>query len=60
MTFLVIPIAAWSKLGTEINWADLCDATKSPVLSGLLAGAAGLHVKGANGIGCHCGRYFLC
>jgi O-antigen/teichoic acid export membrane protein len=45
MTLLIIPIAAWSKLGTEITWADLWDATKPPFLSGLLAGAAGLLVK---------------
>jgi O-antigen/teichoic acid export membrane protein len=45
MTLLLIPIAAWSKLGTGITWGDLWDATKPPVLSGLLAGAAGLLVK---------------
>ena len=45
MTLLVIPIAAWSKLGTGITWADLWGATKPPFLSGLLAGAAGLLVK---------------
>jgi hypothetical protein len=45
MTLLVIPIAAWSKLGTGITWADLWSATKPPFLSGLLAGAAGLLVK---------------
>ena len=45
MTLLIIPIAAWSKLGTEITWADLWRATKPPFLSGLLAGTAGLLVK---------------
>src|SRR4029077_7582038 len=45
MTLLIIPIAAWSKLGTGITWADLWDASKPPFLSGLLAGAAGLVVK---------------
>jgi len=45
MTLLVIPIAAWSKLGTGITWADLWRAFKPPFLSGLLAGAAGLLVK---------------
>lgn len=45
MTLLIIPIAAWSKLGTEITWADLWQATKPPFLSGLLAGATGLLVK---------------
>ena len=45
MTLLVIPIAAWSKHGTGITWADLWGATKPPFLSGLLAGAAGLLVK---------------
>ena len=42
MTLVVIPIAAWSKLGTAITWADLWQAIKPPFLSGLLAGAAGL------------------
>ena len=45
MTLLLIPIAAWSKLGTGITWLDLWGATKPPFLSGLLAGAAGLLVK---------------
>ena len=45
LTLLLIPIAAWSKLGTGITWADLWEATKPPVLSGLLAGAVGLLVK---------------
>lgn len=45
MTLLIIPIAAWSKLGTEITWADLWRASKPPFVSGLLAGAAGLLVK---------------
>jgi O-antigen/teichoic acid export membrane protein len=45
MTLVLIPIAAWSKLGTGITWVDLWRATKSPFLSGLLAGASGLLVK---------------
>jgi PST family polysaccharide transporter len=45
LTLLLIPIAAWSKRGTGITWADLWGATKPPFLSGLLAGAAGLLVK---------------
>ena len=45
MTLLIIPIAAWSKHGTGITWADLWGATKPPFLSGLLAGAAGLLLK---------------
>jgi O-antigen/teichoic acid export membrane protein len=45
MALLIIPIAAWSKHGTKITWADLWGATKPPFLSGLLAGAAGLLVK---------------
>ena len=45
LTLLLIPIAAWSKYGTGITWADLWEATKPPFLSGLLAGAAGLLVK---------------
>jgi PST family polysaccharide transporter len=45
MTLVLIPIAAWSKLGTAVTWADLWRATKRPLLSGLLAGAAGALVK---------------
>jgi PST family polysaccharide transporter len=45
LMLLLIPIAAWSKRGTGITWADLWGATKPPLLSGLLAGAAGLLVK---------------
>jgi PST family polysaccharide transporter len=45
MTLLLIPIAAWSKLGTGITWTDLWRASKPPFLSGLLGGAAGLLVK---------------
>ena len=45
MTLLVIPIAAWSKHGTGITWANLWVATKPSFLSGLVAGAAGLLVK---------------
>ena len=45
LTLLLIPIAAWSKRGTGITWADLWEATKPPFLSGLLAGAAGLLMK---------------
>jgi O-antigen/teichoic acid export membrane protein len=45
MTLLVIPIAAWSKLGTGITWADLWRAVKPPFLSGLVAGATGLFLK---------------
>ncbi len=45
LTLLVIPIAAWSKHGTGITWADLWRATKPPFLSGLLASAAGLLVN---------------
>jgi O-antigen/teichoic acid export membrane protein len=45
MTLLIIPIAAWSKLGTRITWTDLWEATKPPLLSGLLAGTAGLMAK---------------
>src|SRR5262249_55479208 len=45
MTLVLIPIAAWAKLGTGITWMDLWRATRAPFLSGLLAGAAGLLVK---------------
>jgi O-antigen/teichoic acid export membrane protein len=49
LALLLIPIAAWSKLGTGITWADLWRATKPPFLSGMLAGAAGLLMKLALG-----------
>jgi O-antigen/teichoic acid export membrane protein len=45
LTLLLVPIAAWSKYGTGITWADLWGATKPPFLSGLLAGVAGLLLK---------------
>jgi PST family polysaccharide transporter len=45
MLLLLIPLAAWSKLGTGITWLDLWRATKPPLLSGVLAGVAGLLVK---------------
>ncbi len=44
MSLLVVPIAAWSKQGTAISWADLWRAAKPSFVSGLLAGAAGLLV----------------
>jgi hypothetical protein len=45
LTLLIIPIAAWSKHGTGIAWADLWEAIKPPFLSGFLSGATGLLVK---------------
>jgi len=45
LVVLLIPIAAWSKQGTKVTWADLWRATKPPFFSGLLAGAAGFLVK---------------
>jgi len=45
MVFLIMPIIAWSKHGTSIMWADLLKATRQPLLSGLVAGAAGLTAK---------------
>ena len=45
MTLVLVPIAAWSKHGTGITWADLWRAAKPPFLSGLFAAAAGLLVK---------------
>jgi PST family polysaccharide transporter len=45
MCVVLIPIAAWSKLGTRVTWADLWRTTKPPLLSGLLGGAVGLLVK---------------
>jgi len=49
LMLLLIPIAAWSKRGTGITWADLWKATKPSFVSGLLAGAAGLLVTLALG-----------
>jgi PST family polysaccharide transporter len=45
MTLVLIPIAAWSKIGTAVTWRDLWNATKPSFLSGLLAGAVGLFAK---------------
>ena len=45
LALLVIPIAAFSKQGTAISWGDLWAATRPSLISGLLAGAAGLLVK---------------
>jgi PST family polysaccharide transporter len=49
MVILVVPIAAWSKRGTSITSGDLLKATRQPLLSGLVAGAAGLTAKVALG-----------
>ncbi len=49
LTLLLVPIAAWSKLGTGISWTDLWRATKPPFVSGLLAGVVGLLIKLALG-----------
>jgi PST family polysaccharide transporter len=45
MTLLLIPIAAWSKRGTRVTWADLWQTMRRPLLSGAVAGACGLVVK---------------
>lgn len=45
MALLVVPIAAWSKRGTAITWTDLLRAAQHPLLSGLVAGVAGLIVQ---------------
>jgi O-antigen/teichoic acid export membrane protein len=45
LTLVLIPIAAWSKLGTGITWLNLWETAKPAFLSGLLAGVAGLLVK---------------
>jgi O-antigen/teichoic acid export membrane protein len=45
MALIIIPIAAWSKRGTAVTWADLWLATKGPFISGLVAGAVGLFVQ---------------
>jgi O-antigen/teichoic acid export membrane protein len=49
LMLVLIPIAAWSKRGTGITWADLWGATKPAFVSGLIAGAGGLLVKLAVG-----------
>jgi hypothetical protein len=45
LTLLLIPIAAWSKHGTRVTWADLWQTMRRPLLSGAAAGACGLVVK---------------
>jgi PST family polysaccharide transporter len=45
LALLIIPITAWSILGTRITWADLWRVTKQPFLSGLLASSIGLIMK---------------
>ena len=45
MVLGVIPFMAWTKQGTSITWADLWNATKQPLLAGLVAGAIGLIAK---------------
>ena len=45
LSVLLIPIAAFSKHGTQITWGDLWRATQPPFVSGVLAGGAGLLVK---------------
>jgi O-antigen/teichoic acid export membrane protein len=45
MALLIFPIAAWSKHGTRITWADLWRAVRPPVFSGLVASAVGLIVE---------------
>jgi O-antigen/teichoic acid export membrane protein len=45
MLLVLIPIAAWSKVGTGITWTDLWQATKPPLLPALVSGAVGLLVK---------------
>jgi len=45
LTLLLVPIAAWSKLGTGISWTDLWRATRPTFLSGLAAGVLGLLMK---------------
>jgi O-antigen/teichoic acid export membrane protein len=45
MALILVPIAAWSKLGTAVTWPDLWRATKAPFFSGLVAGAAGILAK---------------
>ena len=45
MALVLIPITAWSKHGTMITWANLWQATKQPLLSGMAATLIGLIVK---------------
>ena len=56
LVVLLVPIAAWSKQGTGITWADLWRVSKAPCLAGVGAGAAGLFVKiflkGSAPLGC--------
>ena len=45
LVLLIIPIAAWSKHGTKITWADLRKAVEKPLLAGVVVSAVGLTVK---------------
>jgi O-antigen/teichoic acid export membrane protein len=45
MMLIILPIMAWSKLGTRVTWEDLWRTTKPLLLSSLSAGAIGLIVK---------------
>jgi hypothetical protein len=45
MILIIIPIAAWSKKGTEITWQDLWRVTKFPLFAALPAAATGAAVK---------------
>jgi O-antigen/teichoic acid export membrane protein len=45
LVLLVIPIAAWSKHGTKITWADLRKAVEKPLLAGVVVSAVGLIVR---------------
>lgn len=45
MVLILIPITAWSKQGIGITWSDFWNATRKPLLAGLLAGAIGLGAK---------------
>jgi O-antigen/teichoic acid export membrane protein len=45
MMLIMIPITAWSKDGTGIEWADLWTMARKPLSAGLLAGAVGFGAK---------------
>jgi len=45
MVLLVVPCVAWAIHGTGMTAGDYWDALKRPLVSGAMAGAAGLHFK---------------
>ena len=47
MLLILVPITAWAKQGTGVNWSGLWNAARKPFFAGLLAAAVGFGVKAA-------------